>query len=334
MRAGSGTRAVFETVWPCVCRVRLAARRDTPERGTRRVFGNRNEFLSANWRDRRYTRSTEAMNDRVTYTIDNGVADVRMNRPDKMNALDGAMFAALVRVGEELSKNAEVRAVVLSGEGRAFCAGLDFGSFQAMAGGDGARILPEGTDPEDPSKIPGRITHQGQQAAWVWQEMPVPVIAAVHGVALGGGCQIALGADIRYVTSDAQMSVLEIRWGLIPDMTGTQTLIRLVGLDVAKELTFSGRMVRGDEAVALGLATRVSENPLADALAFAHEIAGRSPDAVRGAKALLNAAGTDSVADGLKRERQVIRSLIGSPNQVEAVKAWFEKRPANYTNPS
>jgi enoyl-CoA hydratase/carnithine racemase len=274
------------------------------------------------------------MTDRVTYTIDNGVADVRLNRADKMNALDGAMFAGLVSVGEELKNNPDVRAVVLSGEGRSFCAGLDFGSFQAMAGGDGARVLPEGTDPEDPSKMPGKITHQGQQAAWVWQEIPVPVIAAVHGVALGGGCQIALGADMRYVTPDAQMSVLEIRWGLIPDMTGTQTLIRLVGLDVAKDLTFSGRMVKGEEAVSIGLATKVCENPLEDALAFAHDIAGKSPHAVRAAKALLNAAGTDSLAEGFKRERQVIRSLIGSPNQVEAVKAFFEKRPANYSNPS
>ena len=274
------------------------------------------------------------MNDRVSYTLDNGVADVRLNRPDKMNALDGAMFSGLVSVGEELKNNPEVRAVVLSGEGRAFCAGLDFGSFQAMAGGDGARVLPEGTDPDDPSRLPGRITHHGQQAAWIWQEIPVPVIAAVHGVALGGGCQIALGADIRYITPDAQMSILEIRWGLIPDMTGTQTLIRLVGLDVAKELTFSGRMVRGGEAAAIGLATRVCENPLADALALAHDIAGKSPQAVRGAKALLNAAGQDSIAEGFKRERQVIRGLIGSPNQVEAVNAFFEKRPAIYSNPS
>lgn len=274
------------------------------------------------------------MSDRVTCTIDNGVADVRMNRPDKMNALDSAMFAGLVEVGEELKKNPSIRSVVLSGEGRAFCAGLDFGSFQAMAGGNGSRILPEGGEADDPSRLPGRITHHGQQAAWVWQEIPVPVIAAVHGVALGGGCQIALGADLRYVTADAQFSVLEIRWGLIPDMTGTQMLPRLVGLDVAKELTFSGRMVRGDEAVTIGLATRVCENPLTDALAFAHEVAAKSPHAMRGSKALLNAAGQDSIADGFRRERQTIRSLIGSANQVEAVSAWFEKRPATYANPS
>jgi enoyl-CoA hydratase/carnithine racemase len=273
-----------------------------------------------------------AMSDRVLCTITNGVADVRMNRPDKINALDGAMFSALVEIGEALKTDTSVRAVVLSGEGRGFCAGLDFGSFQAMAGGGADRVLPTTGDPDDPSKMPGKITHQGQQACWVWQEIPVPVIAAVHGVALGGGCQIALGADMRYVTADAQFSVLEIRWGLIPDMTGTQMLPRLVGLDVAKDLTFSGRMVRGEEAVAIGLATRVCANPREDALAAAHEIAAKSPEAIRGAKALLNMAGQVSIAEGFAAERKGIRALIGSPNQVEAVTAFFEKRPATYSD--
>jgi enoyl-CoA hydratase/carnithine racemase len=273
-----------------------------------------------------------AMSDRVLCTITNGVADVRMNRPGKINALDGAMFSALVEIGEALKTDTSVRAVVLSGEGRGFCAGLDFGSFQAMAGGGADRVLPTTGDPDDPSKMPGKITHQGQQACWVWQEIPVPVIAAVHGVALGGGCQIALGADMRYVTADAQFSVLEIRWGLIPDMTGTQMLPRLVGLDVAKDLTFSGRMVRGEEAVAIGLATRVCANPREDALAAAHEIAAKSPEAIRGAKALLNMAGQVSIAEGFAAERKGIRALIGSPNQVEAVTAFFEKRPATYSD--
>jgi enoyl-CoA hydratase/carnithine racemase len=274
------------------------------------------------------------MSDRVLCTITNGVADVRMNRPDKINALDGAMFAGLVEVGEALRTDKSVRAVVLSGEGRGFCAGLDFGSFQAMAGGGAGfdRVLPSTGDPEDPSKLPGKITHQGQQACWVWQEIPVPVIAAVHGVALGGGCQIALGADMRYVTADAQMSILEIRWGLLPDMTGTQMLPRLVGLDVAKELTFSGRMVRGEEAVAIGLATKVCVSPLEEALATAQEIARKSPEAVRGAKALLNMAGQVSLAEGFAAERREIKKLIGSANQVEAVTAFFEKRPANYAD--
>lgn len=263
------------------------------------------------------------MSDRVTCKIEGGVADVRLNRPDKINALDGAMFGALVETGEALKADPTVRAVVLSGEGRGFCAGLDFGSFQAMAGSDSSSRPSVG---DVTARRGGAITNPGQQAAYVWFEMPAPVIAAVHGVALGGGFQIAIGADIRIVAPDVRMSVLEVRWGLVPDMTGTQLLPRLVGLDVAKELTFTGRMVGGEEAVRLGLATRMSETPLDDALALAHEIASKSPHAVRGAKALLNLAGTVSLAEGFKAEERTITGLIGSPNQVEAVMAYFEKR--------
>jgi enoyl-CoA hydratase/carnithine racemase len=253
------------------------------------------------------------------------VADVRMNRPDKINALDGAQFAAIVDAGESLKTEPGVRAVVLSGNGRAFCAGLDFGSFQQMAGG-GERPPREERPARGIGDLEGRITHLGQQAAWVWQELPVPVIAAVHGVALGGGCQVALGADIRIAAPDAQFSVLEIRWGLTPDMTATAMLPHLVGLDVAKELTFTGRMVTGTEAAQIGLATKVSDTPLDDALAMAHEIAGKSPTAVRGAKRLLNASPGRDVAEQFRDERETIGSLIGSPNQVEAVMAFFEKR--------
>jgi len=263
---------------------------------------------------------------RVTITIDDHVADVRMNRPDKINALDGAQFAAIVDAGESLKKEADVRAVVLSGNGRGFCAGLDFSSFQQMAGGGGdgggRQRVQRGI-----GDLEGRITHLGQQAAWVWQELEVPVIAAVHGVALGGGCQIALGPDIRIVAPDVQMSVLEIRWGLTPDMTATAMLPHLVGLDVAKELTWTGRMVNGEEAVRIGLATRVSDNPLDDALALAHDIAGKNPHALRGGKRLLNASAMGrSLAEQFDDERKTIGSLIGSPNQVEAVTAFFEKR--------
>ncbi|HEX7354223.1 MAG TPA: crotonase/enoyl-CoA hydratase family protein [Mycobacteriales bacterium] len=264
------------------------------------------------------------MSDRVSVSVDGGVADVRLNRPDKINALDPAMFAAIAEAGESVRADRSVRAVVLSGEGRGFCAGLDFGSFQAMAGngaGGGER-----TGTSAVAEMNGRITHLGQQTAYVWQEIEVPVIAAVHGVALGGGIQIALGADLRIVAPDARMSVLEIRWGLIPDMTGTWMLPKLVGLDVAKELAFTGRMVSGEEAVRIGLATRVADDPRAEALALAREIAGKSPHAVRGAKRLLNASVGRPVADQFADERATIGSLIGSPNQVEAVTAYFEKR--------
>jgi enoyl-CoA hydratase/carnithine racemase len=270
------------------------------------------------------------MSDRVTLTISDGIADVRMSRPDKRNALDGAMFQALAETGERLKAEPGVRAVVLSGEGSSFCAGLDFASFQMMAGGD----RPAANEGNPGEMQEGRITHLGQQVCWVWQEVPVPVIAAVHGHALGGGIQIALGADIRIVHPDTQMSVREVHWGLVPDMTGTMTLSTLVRADVAKELVFTARVFDGREAHALGLATRLSDHPYDDAMAMAREIAARSPDAIRGAKQLLNGLLNDGAAQQFAAEREVIGSLIGKPNQIEAVMANFEKRPATFSDPA
>ena len=277
------------------------------------------------------------MSDRIQITRDGGVADVRLNRPEKMNALDADMFEALNRTSAELATDPSLRCVVLSGEGRAFCAGLDFGSFQAMGSGE-RRPSSGGRSGDDrPADglmgTEGRITHRGQQAVYGWTELPVPVIAAVHGHALGGGIQLALGADIRFVAPDAKLSVLEIRWGLIPDMTGTQALVNLVGLDVAKELTFTGRMVSGAEAVELGLCTHLSDDPRADALAMAREIAAKSPHAIRAAKRLFNEAPKVSTADGFAAERREISALIGSPNQVEQVTAFFEKRDPDFADP-
>jgi enoyl-CoA hydratase/carnithine racemase len=175
--------------------------------------------------------------------------------------------------------------------------------------------------------------NMAQRIAWIWQEVQVPVIAAVHGVAFGGGLQIALGADLRYVAADAQLSVLEIKWGLIPDMSITQTLTRLVPLDIAKELTFTGRMISGTEAVDLGLATKVSQDPLADALETAKLIATKSPHAIRAAKTLLNEATTMSRADALKLETALQVSLLGSSNQMEAVQANMMKRDPAFKDP-
>ncbi len=277
------------------------------------------------------------MSKRVSITVDErGVADVRMNRPEKRNALDTAMFTGLRDAGEELKGMPNVRVVVLSGEGSSFCAGLDFSSFNAMASGErtGDADKPAAADESPSTPTTGGITHLGQQVAWVWQELPVLVIAAVHGHALGGGIQIALGADIRIVHPDTQLSVREVHWGLVPDMTGTLFLSKLCGIDVAKELTFTARIFSGTEAGRLGVATHVSETPLEDALALAAEIAGRSPDAVRGAKALFNRLANDGAAEQFAEERRVIGSLIGTPNQIETVKANFEKRAPAYTDPS
>jgi enoyl-CoA hydratase/carnithine racemase len=263
---------------------------------------------------------------RVTVTLTGGVADVRMNRPEKRNALDPAMFEALVAMGERLMTEPGVRVVVLSGEGPDFCAGLDFASFQAMGSGDRFSSAAQRPPSAGPTKA------AGQRAAYVWAELAVPVIAAVRGNALGGGLQICLGADIRIVAPDARLSVFEVAWGLIPDMTGSQLLPELVGRDVAKELTYTARIVSGEEAARIGLATRTDPDPLAAALALAAEIAGRSPDAIRAAKRLLDMAGRTDLATGFAAEQDEIRALIGSPNQTEAVAARFEKRDPKFAD--
>jgi enoyl-CoA hydratase/carnithine racemase len=263
--------------------------------------------------------------ERVTVTLSDGVADVRLNRPEKRNALDLAMFEGLIATGERLKTEQGLRVVVLSGNGPDFCAGLDFASFEAMRDGE-RRPAPAQVPPSD-----GPAKGTGQRAAYVWAELPVPVIAAVHGNALGGGLQITLGPDIRIVAPDARLSVFEVAWGLIPDMTGTQLLPELVGRDVAKELTFTGRIVSGEEAVRIGLATRAERDPLTAALAMARQIAGHSPHAIRAAKRLLDLAGRCDLAAGFAAEQKEIRALIGSPNQVEAVIARFEERRPTFT---
>jgi enoyl-CoA hydratase/carnithine racemase len=268
--------------------------------------------------------------DRVTILIEDGIADVRMNRADKRNALDNAMFTSLAAAGDYLKTLSELRVVVLSGDGASFCAGLDFGSFQAMAQGSSG----QGGSVNAGAMADGRITHLAQQVCWVWQEVPVPVIAAVHGHALGGGMQIALGADIRIVHPDTQLSVREVHWGLIPDMTGTLMLSRLVRPDIVKDLVFSARVFSGSEGFELGVVTRLSKTPQADAMDLAQEIAGRSPDAVRGAKKLLNLMANDGAAQQFAAEREVIGKLIGAPNQVEAVISHFEKRPPKFNSSS
>ena len=263
------------------------------------------------------------MPDRVQLTIDSGVATVRLSRPDKLNGLDPEMFDALIDTGKRLAADNAIRAVVLHGEGNGFCAGLDFQAFMAIDGG-AKKLLERGS--ESPANV-------AQRAAWVWQEVPAPVIAAVHGVAFGGGLQLALGADLRYVRPDAKLSVMEIKWGLIPDMSITQTLLRLVPIDLAKELTFTGRILSGTEAVELGIASKVCEDPLEEALGMAKVIATKSPHAIRAAKKLLNEAPGLSRADAMKLETELQVPLLGSPNQMEAVQANMMKRDPSFADP-
>jgi enoyl-CoA hydratase/carnithine racemase len=269
------------------------------------------------------------MNDRITVSIEAGVADVRLVRADKMNALDNAMFEALVATGERLKTEPGLRAVVLSGEGRAFCAGLDMGNFGRMA--EGPRTG-ETTSVESLSARTHGISNRAQYAVWVWRDIPVPVIAAVHGVAFGGGFQLALGADMRFVAPDTKMAILEIKWGLVPDMAGTQLMRHLVREDLVRELTYTGRVFSGEEAYAMGFATRVCADPRAEALAVAREIAGKNPDAIRASKRLLNAAPVTDQASGLLQETVEQVTLIGSPNQIEAVMANMQKRAPAFTD--
>lgn len=272
---------------------------------------------------------TEPEPPRVVVTVTDGVADVRMNRPAKRNAFDTAMCEALVSIGERLASDASVRAVVLSGEGASFCAGIDLGMFASMtpaAGDRGSR---------GPSALyASGLTHMGQQAAWTWHEVPVPVIAAVHGHAYGAGIQIALGADIRIARPDTAFSVREVYWGLVPDMTGTLTLLSLLSLDKAKELVYTARVFDGVEAEALGVVTRLADDPYAEAMSLARVIAGLNPDSVRGAKRLLNAAAGERARVQFAAERDVIGALMGSANQRESVISHMEKRAPVYADPS
>jgi enoyl-CoA hydratase/carnithine racemase len=261
--------------------------------------------------------------DRVRIEIAERVAVVTLTRPEKHNALDAAMFEAIIAAADRLASEPAVRAVVLHGEGPSFCSGLDLMSMLS-----------------EPAGLPGLVErlHGGvptwfQRAAYDWMRVPVPVIAAIHGNCLGGGMQIALAADIRIATPDARLSVMEVKWGLVPDMSISRTLPRLVAIDVAKELTFTGRVFSGEEGHGLGVVTSVSADPLASATELAAEIAGRSPHAIRAAKRLYDQAWNGPVEETLALEAELQRGLIGSPNQLAAVAAGMAKRDPEFTDP-
>jgi enoyl-CoA hydratase/carnithine racemase len=268
---------------------------------------------------------------RVLIDIENHVAHVRLNRAEKMNALDNAMFEAIVAAGEQLKADTNVRAVVLSGEGRAFCAGLDMGNFANMTKGDSNTAAEVTGDQGRLEKRTHGIANRAQYVSWVWRELQVPVIAALHGVALGGGCQISVGADMRYAAPGTKLCIMELRWGLVPDMGATPFLQKLLGDDVARELTYTNRVILAEEAKELGLVTRVCENPVEEALKVAAEIADRNPAAIRAAKRLLNNAPFEGAAETLLAESVEQDAIIGSPNQVEAVMANLEQREPKFS---
>ncbi|MEP6501725.1 MAG: crotonase/enoyl-CoA hydratase family protein [Betaproteobacteria bacterium] len=277
------------------------------------------------------------MSERIALEIGGeGVAHVLLDRPDRLNALDGGMFDALLDIADRLAAMASLRAVVLSGTGPAFCAGIDLRNFERIAREGGGIDLGQrsgGTARPLPDRSFG-IANGPQRAVLVWRELPVPVIAAVHGAALGGGFQLALGADLRFVAGDARLAILEVAWGLVPDMAGMLLLQHLAPADVVRDLVFSGREFSGDDALRWGLATRVCADPLSEALAWASALARQSPDAVRAAKRLLNLGADGGPAAVLLAESHEQLALLGSPNQLEAVRARRERRPGRFADPA
>ncbi len=261
------------------------------------------------------------MTDRVTISIDAHVAEVTLNRADKLNAVDLEMFEALGAVADRISSDKSVRAVVLSGAGGNFCAGIDL-SVLADAELDFRKALN--------TRIAPSVANLFQRAAYAWRELPIPVVCAIEGVAFGAGLQIALGADIRYAAPGATFSIMEAKWGIIPDMGLSMTLRHLVAPDRVKELSWSARIFDSKEAQSLGLVTAVVEKPMAASRELAADCAAKSPDAVRGIKKLVNQAWQANEADSLALEARLQGSIIGGENQLEAVAANLNKRKPDF----
>ncbi len=263
------------------------------------------------------------MTHRVVIEVQDHIAQVRFNRPDKHNALDYDQFRAIQDAGKSLMDRKDVRVVVLSGNGPSFCSGLDITSFNSTP-----KLILTAFRVEQ-----GQLANFAQRVAYVWKQLPVPVIAALHGVVYGAGLQTALAADIRIARPDAKLSVMEMKWGLIPDMSISQTLRQVVSADVAKELTYTARVVSGTEAKELGLVTRLADDPLAEATKLAQEIAARSPTAVRAAKELYEKSWHADAKTGLQLEARLQKKLLGSMNQIRAMMAGFSKKPAKFRDP-
>ena len=262
-------------------------------------------------------------NERVSVELcENGVAQVRLTRPDKMNALDPEMFERIIQAGHALYEAKGLRAVVLSGEGKSFCAGLDTASF-------GGQPVPD--EPPLSERTYGN-SNKFQQVAMQWRKLPVPVVCAIQGVCFGGGLQIASGADIRIVAPDARMAIMELKWGLVPDMGGYALWRGTVRDDVLRELVYTNRQFSGEEAEEYGLATYVDADPHARAKAIADEIADRNPHAIRAAKRLSNAMNDTSTNDLLMEESIEQAAIMRSPNQIEAVMAGMAKRSPQFSD--
>jgi enoyl-CoA hydratase/carnithine racemase len=266
------------------------------------------------------------MSERVLVDIDNHVATVTLNRADKRNAVDFDMFESIAAAADALASNSSVRAVVLAGDGADFCAGIDISIFDGEGVGAGTADLMQ------PRTDSG--ANFFQNAALCWRDLPVPVIAALHGSVLGAGFQISMGADIRFAAADTRMSIMEIKWGIIPDMGITATLPGVVAEDRVRELAYTGRIVAAEEAASLGLVTSVVDDPLVSATAIAHDIAGKSPDAIRAIKRLIGESWPRDGAGSLRREAELQTVVMAGANQREAATANLENRPPRFRDPT
>ncbi len=257
---------------------------------------------------------------RVSVTYENHIAHVRLTRADKMNAVDQDMIDAIIAAGNEVAAS-NARVVVLSGEGKAFCAGIDISAMGALAGGNPA-------DKMMPRTHGDGTTNQWQEVAMVWTRVGVPVIAALHGKVYGAGLQLALGADIRIAAPATEMAVMEMKWGIVPDMGGMVLLPKLVRGDVLRLLTYTAKPIDAAQAERWGMVTQLADDPLAAAMELAATIAGKSPSAIKAAKRLAAFAEMNGEAAVLLEESREQSELLGRPHQMEVIAAEFGKRPA------
>ncbi|WP_445946472.1 crotonase/enoyl-CoA hydratase family protein [Shewanella sp.] len=247
----------------------------------------------------------------VTLEKNQGIAYVTLSRPDKYNALNFDMFKAIDKVIKQLQQDKQLRLVILSGAGGNFSSGLDVKSLN-----------------KDPSKalnllfkwLPGNA-NLAQRVSLGWQRLPVPVIAVIEGICYGGGMQIVLGADIRIASDNAKLSIMEAKWGLVPDMAGLAGLRQLIGKDQALKLTYTAEVIDAEKAFAIGLVTEVSLEPMARAKALAEQIMQTSPDACAAIKLSINRSWTGSLRSLLSRESvSQVRLLLGKNRLIAALR--------------
>lgn len=245
------------------------------------------------------------MTERILYEVQDHIAYLWLNRPEKLNGLDMPMFQQVVATAKKIRKDKNIRAVILAAKGDSFCAGLDFKAVSKNPSMIAKVFL----------KWPWTKQNLAQEIAHCFRDLPVPVICAIHGNCFGGGLQMALACDYRIATPEAMLSIMEIKWGLIPDMSGTVTLSRLTRSDIAMELTMTGRMFPATEALEYGLVSKLAANPVAEAEQLAQVIASKSPDAIAATKQLFKQTWKADTWRALRIERWIQARLLGRRNQ-------------------